>query len=99
MNLDQLQSKLIAAARNARPDERVPYAFEKRIMARLAAMPAVDWLGAWGAALWRAALGCVVVAVVSGAVVLTQQSSGENDLSQDFETALYASAEAGPEAW
>ena len=100
MKLDHLQSKLIAAARASQPSDRVPYAFEKRIMARLTASPAVDMLGAWGTALWRAALGCVVIALLSGAVVMLQQpAASEVDFAHDFETALYASAESAPEAW
>ena len=39
MNLAELERKLIAAARANPPSDRVPYAFEKRIMARLAARP------------------------------------------------------------
>src|ERR1039458_1755153 len=47
MNVTQLERKLIAAARANPPTDRVPYAFEKRIIAHLAAQPVVD---AW--ALW-----------------------------------------------
>ena len=36
MNLDNLHNKLITAARATPADDRVPYAFEKRVMARLA---------------------------------------------------------------
>src|SRR5438477_8952043 len=93
MNLDNLQKKLIAAARATQPDERVPYAFEKRIMARLAEAAHVDLLGAWSVALWRAAVSCVAIVLLSGAWSLwsTHQYS-KADFSQEFETAVFASA-------
>ena len=47
MNLAELERKLIAAARANPPSDRVPYAFEKRIMARLAARPVVDGWALW----------------------------------------------------
>jgi hypothetical protein len=91
MNLDILQHKLIAAARAARPSDRVPYAFEKRVMARLADARA-DLLGAWSAALWRAAISCVAIVVLSGAWSLWSNYRHSNaDFSQEFETAVFAS--------
>ena len=53
MNLAELERKLIAAARANPPSDRVPYAFEKRIMARLAAWPVADSWALWARALWR----------------------------------------------
>jgi hypothetical protein len=61
MNIAELHRKLIAAARAERPSERVPYAFEKRIMARLRESPALDVWAFWGRALWRAAAPCVAI--------------------------------------
>ena len=95
MNLAELQSKLIAAARLNPPDERVPYAFEKRIMAQLAARAGADHWVFWARGLWRAAASCVAVAVVFGAVSLFTPvvPDSSNDLSQDFENTLLASAD------
>ena len=42
MNLAELEQKLVAAARANPPSDGVPYAFEKRIMARLATRPVMD---------------------------------------------------------
>ena len=92
MNLDNLQRKLIAAARAAQPNDRVPHAFEKRIMARLAETARVDLLGAWGAALWRAAVSCLAIVVLSGAWSLWTSHHNQADLSQEFDTAVFASA-------
>jgi len=100
MNLDHLQHKLIAAARATPLDNRVPYAFEKRVMARLAEAVRVDLLGAWSVALWRAAVCCVALVVVSGAVSLwTRSQAPETDLSHEFETAVFASADSTDEVW
>jgi hypothetical protein len=99
MNLDNLQHKLIAAARAAQPSDRVPYAFEKRIMARLAEARA-DLLGAWSRALWRAAISCVALMLLSGAwSLLSTAPESETDFSQEFETAVFASAGSADEAW
>src|SRR5690349_15435990 len=92
MNLENLQKKLIAAARATQPDERVPYAFEKRIMAHIAQGARVDLLGAWSAALWRAAMSCVVVVLLSGAWAMWSSHQRSNaNFSQEFDTAVFAS--------
>lgn len=95
MKLAELEKKLIAAARHQPPDERVPYAFEKRIMAQLAARTGVDYWLFWSRGLWRAAAACAAVAVVLGAVSLFTPATPDNsnDLSQDFENTLLASAD------
>jgi hypothetical protein len=97
MNLVELQKKLIAAARRNRPDDRVPYAFEKRILAQIAARAGVDRWVFWTRGLWRAAASCVVVAVVFGTVSLFLPATTDkgNDLSQDFENTLLASVDQG----
>ncbi len=104
MNLDQLHNKVIAVARQSQPGDRVPYAFEKRVMARLMERPA-DTLAEWGAALWRAAFTCVLVVVLSGAWAMLSSSSStsahraEADLSQDFDTAVFASVGSADDVW
>jgi len=92
MNLDTLQTKLIAVARATPPNDRVPYAFEKRVMAHLMGRP-VDSLGAWSTALWRAAVSCVAIVLLSGAWSLwSSHQQSKADFSQEFETAVFASA-------
>jgi hypothetical protein len=95
MNLPELEKKLIAAARLKAPDERVPYAFEKRITALIAARGVPDKWVFWARGLWRAAAACVAVACVFGAVSLFTPAAPDNgnDLSQDFENTLLASAD------
>jgi hypothetical protein len=97
MNPAELHQKLITAARLRSPDDRVPYAFEKRIMAQLAARTGAEpWL-LWTRGLWRAAGACVAVAVVFGAISLFSPVSTDNgnDLSQDFANTLLASVDQG----
>ena len=95
MNLDDLHQKLVAAARANPPSERMPLAFEKRIMARLTTRPALDACAVWSRALWRAAAPCVAVMLLFGAWSLFAPSAGSsgNDLSQDLENTLLAAAD------
>ncbi len=95
MRLNDLQNKLIASARRQSPDDRVPYAFEKRVMAHLASRRQDHW-AVWTEGLWRAAASCVAVAIVCGVIsFMAPQASdnGNGDLSQDFQNTLLASAD------
>jgi hypothetical protein len=95
MNLPELEKKLIAAARLKALDEHVPYAFEKRITALIAARAGADRWVFWARGLWRAAAACVAVAAMFGAVSLFNPAPPDNgsDLSQDLENTLLASAD------
>ena len=95
MNLAQLERKLIAAARANPPSDRVPYAFGKRIMARLAAGPVLDRWELWGRALWRATAPCVAIMLLLGAWALfaPQHNTPANDLSQQLEQTLLAAVD------
>jgi hypothetical protein len=55
----------------------------------------VDSWSAWGNSLWRAAASCVAIAIVCAGISLyaPQSSDNNNDLSQDFENTLLASAD------
>ena len=101
MNRDELQRKLIAAARATPADERVPYAFEQRIMARLAELPPVDpWL-VWSNALWRAAAPCVAVALFLGtwSAFLPEHSTVQETEAADLEGALIAQVQENTGNW
>jgi hypothetical protein len=95
MNLAELERKLLAAARANPPSERVPYAFEKRIMANLAARPLSDGWELWGRALWRAAAPCVVIMLLLGAwsFITPPASAPATDLSQALEQTLLAASD------
>jgi len=100
MNLVELERKLITAARANPPSDRVPYAFEKRIMARLAAGPVVDGWAWWARALWRAAAPCAAIMLLLGAWswLAPQTSPPTSDLSLQLEQTLLAAVEAEPPA-
>jgi hypothetical protein len=95
MNVAELQRKLTAAARLQPLDDRVPYAFERRIMAVLAERATSSGRLLWARGLWRAAVSCVALAAVCGAVSLCVPAGvdNNNDLSQDFENTLLASVD------
>lgn len=101
MNLAELEEKLVAAARATPPGDRVPYAFEKRIMARLAARPVVDDWALWARALWRAAAPCAAIMLLLGAWSLftppshapANAANAANDLSQQLEQTLLAAVD------
>ncbi len=66
MKAELLRQKLLASARNHPPSERVPYAFEKRIMSRLRHRELPDAWSAWGMVLWRAVAPCFALMLVAG---------------------------------
>jgi hypothetical protein len=92
MNLNELQNKLMAAARKNPPGDQVPYAFEQRVMARLAAAPRFDEWAAWARSLWYGAGVCAAVAVLMS--VWSFAPDAEQDLavnfSQDLEQTILA---------
>jgi hypothetical protein len=101
MNLVELQKKLIAAARTEVVDDRVPYTFEKRITALLAARGAPDNMTLWVRGLWRAAVSCVAITLLFGAWAIFNPASTattNTDLSQNFENTLLASVDQGDQA-
>jgi hypothetical protein len=95
MNIAELQKKLLAAARAIPPGDRVPYAFERRVAALLAARAATDPLALWVRGLWRAAVPCVAIAFLLGAWAFFHPAASTNstDLSQNFENTLLASVD------
>ena len=100
MNIAELQKKLLAAARANPPGDRVPYAFEKRVTALLAARTATDPLALWVRGLWRAAVSCMAIALLLGAWAFFNPtaSTKADDLSQNFENTLLASVDQSDQA-
>lgn len=108
MNLESLQKKLLAAARANPPADRVPLAFEQRVLAHLKTRPAADLAALWARALWRAVIPCVAVTVVlltfsfvpaNDASVAPVAVTESEDLSQVFEQTLLASATGDSSTW
>jgi hypothetical protein len=102
MDLERLRQKLLAAARANPPADRVPYAFEKRVVARLHHQPAVDVAAAWAHGLWRAAAPCVAVALLLivwsfvGTQNLSPSATGGEaaNLAEHFEDTMLAAVTA-----
>jgi len=107
MNLEQLQEKLFAAARVHPPGDRVPYAFEKRILARLKESPAWDAAALWTRAFWRAAAMCVALALLLGMWSLigahhnpaNYAAADNEEFSQHFEQTMFAAVGETEEVW
>jgi hypothetical protein len=95
MNPAELQKKLIAAARANPPGDGVPYAFEKRVMALLAARTASGNPVLWVRGLWRAAVSCLAIALMLGVWSFFNPvtGAGTGDLSQNFESTLLAAVD------
>ncbi|HEY3862943.1 MAG TPA: hypothetical protein VGO59_13750 [Verrucomicrobiae bacterium] len=89
---EEVYAKLLAAARKHPPGEQVPYAFEKRIVARLEARPAPSVWGLWCRPLWHAAISCVAITVLCGLWAYGSRAHTEpaDNFSQDFEAAVFA---------
>jgi hypothetical protein len=93
MNLTELQNKLLAAARRNPPDRQVPYAFEKRLMAHLTAMPKPsEWL-AWTRALWFGAAACVAVAVLTSVLPVQATDDDDDSFSEGVEQSIMTSVD------
>jgi hypothetical protein len=101
MNLAELQKKLLAAARANRPGDHVPYAFEKRVMARLATKPSLDAFAVWNRTLWQAAAPCVAVMLLLGVwtFLAPRTDNSGATLAAELESTLYAPFDNQTEAW
>ena len=95
MNLVDLQEKLIRAARGNPPSDRVPYAFEQRILARLETEPAVELAALWARAMGRASALCFLAMLLLGAWLHfgPGHNAAPGDLSQDLENTLLAASD------
>jgi hypothetical protein len=92
MNLLELQRKLIAAARTDHPSDRMPLAFEKRIVALIKGRPLIDQRAVWSRALWCAAAPCVAVMLTLSAWAFFQppRDNISTDLAQQFHQTMLA---------
>lgn len=101
MNLNSLRDKLLAAARAHPLSDQVPYAFEKRILARLREQPAPDLGALWTRMLWRAAAPCVAITLTITAwslvgvstISISTEAGDAAEFSHDFEQTMLAVVE------
>ena len=99
MNLNTLQNKLVAAARRMPFDERVPLAFEKRVMAHLTAAPRAGELQWWGRTLWYGAGACAAVALAMSVWSFVPADSADGIFDQLEQTVLASANEAAADIW
>lgn len=78
------------AVQSVYKDERVPYAFEKRIMAHLSGRKVGEISGSLANTMWRAAISCMVIAVVTGAIVAFVEPASGELFATDLERAVLA---------
>ena len=90
MNNRNLHSNLIKAAQKLPEDTRVPYSFEKRIMARLKSEPVPDSLALWARGLWQASVPCLalMVAISTWSVIDRQDNPVVDPLATDLELTM-----------
>jgi hypothetical protein len=97
MKLDDLEKQLIAVARANPPSDRVPPAFEKRIMALIMGTPVQDLWAAWARGLWYAAAPCVAIMLLFSAWAFVESSkphpSPTIDLAQQLDNTLLAAVD------
>jgi hypothetical protein len=101
MNLTDLQRKLLAAARANPPTDTVPYAFEKRILARLAEAPVLDTWALWNRVLWRAAAPCVALCLTLSvwSYFAGSDATSPEVLAADLESAVLAPFDDLGDSW
>ncbi len=100
MDLEKIIDRLFESARHQPVSERVPYAFEKRIMARLKVEKAVDPLTFWSRALWKAVAPCMAAAcLVAGIASFSGPKAPPGNLSLSFENSVIYSGSFFSEVW
>jgi hypothetical protein len=89
-----LQRKLINAARKHPPGDQVPYAFERRIMARLRDSAHVDRSLLWAQSLWRATAPCIAIMLFLAAwSAFDPVGDTSGNLPQELDNTILAAAE------
>jgi len=83
--------QLAKAARLLESDERVPYSFEKRVMSRL--REAADISTTFTKMMWKAALGCIAITIVTGAVITFAGAPSAELFASDLERTVLAPVE------
>ena len=95
MDLAALQKKLIAVARANRPAATVPYAFEQRVLAHLAAPRPADAWEQLARGLWRAVAPCAAIMILLFAWSFFEPAPGPSgsDLTAEFDRLVLAAAD------
>src|ERR1043165_8517093 len=100
MRTEELQHKVLQAARALPVSEAVPYAFEKRVMAALAAAESVDVWALWSRLLWRAAAPCVgIMLVLSAWTMISSAGNTSATLAADLDRTVWGPLTSLNESW
>lgn len=97
MNPELIRLRLLAAARRDAVSDAVPYAFEKRIMSRLAGRTVPDVWAAWAVSLWRAVAPCFAIMLMVGLGTWAWNPPAE-DLHEQLDAVLLADLDGGTDA-
>ena len=97
LDLKKLHEALIGAAQAQVPSDAVPYAFERRVMARLQSAAAPNAWVLWGQALWRAAAACVAIAALCS--VWSFWPAAGSAESATLESTVFAAAQELVDVW
>ncbi|MEE2813113.1 MAG: hypothetical protein VX945_01310 [Verrucomicrobiota bacterium] len=94
--IDDILGKMLTETREINVD-RVPYAFEKRVMAHIKETPqlAVNVWAQWGQSLWRTAIPCFAVMVL--VAVWTGSNSTGNQPTQPMAPTLVVQSDPAEE--
>jgi hypothetical protein len=82
--------QIAKVARTLPADERVPYAFERRVMAYLKEHRPSDLWSLWAGTMWRAAFSCLVISVLTGAALAYADPSRGELFASDLERTVLA---------
>ena len=75
--IDKILDEMLEKTRGIPADDRVPYAFEKRIMAHIHNIPETATLWEqWNRMLWRAVVPCVAVMVLVAVLLTPGEANG-----------------------
>ncbi|MCD6339212.1 MAG: hypothetical protein J7M29_07535 [Verrucomicrobia bacterium] len=103
MNAREIEKKLIEAARRIPADERVPYRFERRVMARIQEAGRNEAGTAWAVLWWRTAVSSLALSLLlaffSLATRSPAQSSSGTSLAEQFESTMYAAIDDWNGSW
>lgn len=87
--IDAILDEMLAKTREIPADNRVPYAFEKRIMAHIkeTSKPVANLWELWGHSLWRAVIPCLAVMIfVAVWIKAPGETTGTSELEAGTQT-------------
>ncbi len=98
-----IYDRFVQTARRVPSDERVPFGFERRIMAHLHDQPALDPLSFWVLGLWRAAVPCLAVMLLitawSSLIVSSSASAQSESIGTELQLTMTQPLLALEETW